>query len=113
MGCPCLSSTVNDPETCGKFTGARIDGKPLTKDQEYAASPGSAIIELKPACLETLRVGEHALTAEFSDGKADAGFTILASAGVSLPQTGDSSNLPLFALIGLPARVGPGVMMKR
>ena len=93
--------------------GLQVDGKPLTIDKEYTASRGSVIIELKPTYLETLSVGEHTLTAEFTDGKADAKFTIQASAVVSLPQTGDKNNVLIYALIGLIAIAGIGLITKK
>ena len=54
-------------------------------------------------------MGEHTIQAEFTDGKAEAKFTIQASAGISLPQTGDSSNALIYALIGLIALSGLGL----
>ena len=82
-------------------------------ENRYTASRGSVIIELKPTFLETLSVGEHTLTAEFTDGKADAKFTIQASAVVSLPQTGDKNNVLIYALIGLLAIAGIGLTIKK
>ena len=108
-----IKNSGDDRETYGKFVGLQVDGKPLTIDKEYTASRGSVIIELKPTYLETLSVGEHTLTAEFTDGKADAKFTIQASAVVNLPQTGDKNNVFIYALIGLIALSGIGLMMKR
>ena len=63
--------------------------------------------------LRFLKCGEKRKNRNGVPATADAKFTIQASVVINLPQTGDSSNLPLFALIGLPARAGPGVMMKR
>ena len=82
-------------------------------ENRYTASRGSVIIELKPTFLETLSVGEHTIQAEFTDGKADAKFTIQASAVVSLPQTGDKNNVLIYALIGVIALAGLETMMKK
>ena len=70
---------------------------------------------MKSTYLETLSVGEHTLTAEFTDGKADAKFTVAASTVNlgSLPQTGDSSNVLIYALIGLIALSGFGLTIKK
>ena len=68
-----VKNSGDDSETFRNFKGVKVDGKPLTNGQQYGASRGSVVIKLKPVCLETLSVGEHALTAEFKDGRAEAG----------------------------------------
>ncbi len=84
-------------------------------ENRYTASRGSVIIELKPTYLETLIVGEHTIQAEFTDGKADAKFTVAASTVNlgSLPQTGDKNNVLIYALIGLIALSGLGLTIKK
>ena len=104
----------NDKETLRKFTGIRVDGRPVPTEY-YTASPGSVKIELKPAFLETLSVGEHKLTAEFTDGTSDARFTVTAGtvSPESLPQTGDGNSVFVHLFAGLLAIAGLGLMMKK
>ena len=103
----------DDSKTFSNFAGAKVDGKQLARDKEYKASRGSVFIELQSTYLETLSVGEHTLTAEFTDGKADAKFTVAKGAPVNLPQTGDGSNVFIYALIGLLALSGLGLVIKK
>ncbi|MBR0420316.1 MAG: hypothetical protein IJI66_14235, partial [Erysipelotrichaceae bacterium] len=49
-----------------------VDGKKLTKDEDYTAAAGSVEITLKASYLQTLSVGEHTLTAMFDDVRAPA-----------------------------------------
>ena len=82
-------------------------------DKDYKKSSGSVIIELKPTFLETLSVGEHTLTAEFTDGKADAKFTVAKGTPINLPQTGDGSNVFIHVFVGLLAIAGLGLVIKK
>ena len=59
---------VNDEKTYEEFNGVLVDGKAI-KSTDYTAESGSVIITLKPEFLETLSVGEHTLTAMFTDGE--------------------------------------------
>jgi len=66
---PCtftLKRTTNDETSFGHFIGILIDDKEVDPEN-YAASPGSVIIEPKPAFLETLSPGWHTITALFDD----------------------------------------------
>lgn len=60
------------------FQSASVDGKPLTKDEDYTATEGSVVITLSPAYLNTLPTGEHTLTAQFDDVSepASASFSV-------------------------------------
>lgn len=58
------------------FTSASMDGKELTRDQDYVATEGSVVITLKASYLEGLSTGEHTLTATFDDGAVDATLTV-------------------------------------
>lgn len=58
---------VNDSKTFDAFVGVKVDGNELS-ESSYTAKAGSVIITLKPSYLDTLSVGEHTLTALFSDG---------------------------------------------
>ena len=70
--------STNDDTTYSHFTGIQVDGADVD-ESNYTAEPGSVVIKLKPAYLETLAAGEHTLTALFDDGNsASAKFTIVA-----------------------------------
>ena len=58
------------------FTSASMDGKELTRDQDYVATEGSVVITLKASYLEGLSTGEHTLTATFDDGSVDAALAV-------------------------------------
>ena len=86
-------------DTCfDHFTGVLIDGKPLEKDVDYTAAKGSVVITLKAAALEKLSVGEHTVTIDFDDGKAETKLTVKAASQYdpTSPQTGDNSHLDLW-----------------
>ncbi|SEO71331.1 Ig-like domain-containing protein [Denitrobacterium detoxificans] len=71
--------SVDDDATFSHFTGIQVDGEDVDA-ANYTAEPGSVIVKLKPAYLETLAVGEHTLTAMFDDaGSVDARFEVLAA----------------------------------
>jgi LPXTG-motif cell wall-anchored protein len=108
-----FKNSRDDSKTFLNFSGAQVDGNPLTRDKEYTASPGSVIIELKSTYLETLSVGEHTLTAEFTDGTAEAKFTVAKGEPINLPQTGDKNNVLIYALIGLIALSGLSLVIKK
>ena len=61
-----LKRTSNDETSFGHFIGILIDDKEVDPEN-YTASPGSVIIELKSAFLETLSPGWHTITALFDD----------------------------------------------
>ena len=63
--------------------------------------------------LRFLKCGEKRKNRNGVPATADAKFTIQASVVINLPQTGDSSNLPLFALAGILAIAGIGLMMMK
>ena len=68
---------TDDELTYGHFVRALVDNTEIDPSK-YKKSSGSIKIELLPSYLETLAVGEHTLTAVFSEGKnATATFTIL------------------------------------
>lgn len=74
-----LSFTVKrsreDQLTYGKFTAAEVDGAALTSAQADTEQ-GSLILRLKPAYLDTLSLGSHTVKFVFSDGAAEASFTV-------------------------------------
>ena len=93
--------SVDDSVTFSHFTGIQVDGKDVDP-ADYTAEPGSVVVKLKPAYLESLAVGEHTLTAMFDDaGNVDASFEVLgapaARGSAALAKTGDSTPAALFA----------------
>ncbi len=108
-----IKNTGDDSQTFIKFTGIKIDGKRVTREN-FEKEKGSVIIKLKANYLETLKLGEHKLTAEFEDGLADTKFTVVERLvdPDGLPQTGDNSHLLIYALAGVIALTGL-VLMKR
>ncbi len=59
----------------GKFTGVKIDGVLIDKDN-YEAASGSTIITLKADFLKTLSAGLHKLTVVYIDGECSTDFNI-------------------------------------
>lgn len=102
--------SVDDGVTFSHFTGIQVDGKDVDA-ANYTAEPGSVIVKLKPAYLETLAVGEHTLTAMFDDaGNVDARFEVLAApaakgaaskANSASAKTGDAMPVALLASLAV------------
>jgi hypothetical protein len=86
---------VDDDATFGHFAGVRVDGVELA-EESFDAHKGSVVVDLKPAFLETLAVGDHTVTALFDDGEgADATFSVLAAPDEPVDPadpTGDSAD---------------------
>ncbi len=61
----------DDDETYELFKEVQADGKTVAA-ANYTAKPGSVVIELKPAYLETLAEGTHTVKAVMEDGSAEA-----------------------------------------
>ena len=96
------------------FDGLRMDGAD-PGEGNHTETPGSVVITLKAAYLDSLPAGSHTLTALFADGSAQLTLTkpvasatvppSMAGAGMSdvsgkvwkFPKTGDSSPLGLWA----------------
>jgi hypothetical protein len=57
--------------------GAAVPAKDASGRMNWTARKGSVIIELQPAYLDTLSVGEHMITVVFDDGESSAMFKIL------------------------------------
>lgn len=68
-----LSFQSNGPYT--QFVGVRVDGVLLQADQ-YISFDRGTVVNLQPAYLETLAVGEHSITILFTDEEATATFHI-------------------------------------
>ena len=74
--------------TFSHFTGIRIDGKDVSKDN-YQAKSGSVIVTLNESYLKTLSAGEHTLDIMFDDAPSvRTTFTIVAA---QVPSTGESA----------------------
>ena len=99
-----------------KFTGIEVDGKAVDKNN-YTAVSGSTVITLKPEYLETLSVGAHTLTVQYTDGEASCEFTIVKKLAegtdndTQTPETGDNNNMALWITLMFIAACGlTGVM---
>ena len=106
--------SINDPVTYSHFTGVLVDGRAI-KSSDYDAEPGSVIVHLKPAFLETLSVGRHTLTALFDDGN-DVTVVFYIKVPGTGPNTGDPmSMLPIFAMLGaaLASIAGAAIVRKK
>lgn len=100
--------SVDDNVAFSHFTGIQVDGKDVDA-ADYTAEPGSVIVKLKPAYLESLAVGEHTLTAMFDDAdNVDASFEVLAApatkgaaskANAAAAKTGDTMPVALLATL--------------
>nr|MCR4609977.1 InlB B-repeat-containing protein [Eubacterium sp.] len=72
-----IKGNVDDEDTCDNCTGVKGDGKDIASSL-YKKYKGSVIIEVDPAYLETLEVGEHVLSVSFSDADpVDVRFTVV------------------------------------
>ena len=85
-----FKSTENDASTFDHFKGVEVDGKAVPeKDNSgrvnWTAKRGSVIIELQPAFLDTLSVGEHLIKVIFDDGESSAIFKILEAIATPTP----------------------------
>ena len=77
-----------EPMTFSHFTGIRVDGKDVSKDN-YQAKSGSVIVTLNESYLKTLSAGEHTLDIMFDDAPSvRTTFTIVAA---QVPSTGESA----------------------
>ena len=93
-----------------KFTGVKVDGK-LIDRENYTAKSGSTIVTLSKDYLATLSVGTHTLTVVFNDGECSTNFMVKAASdnnpGTAVtpdnttnnPQTGDHSGIVLAVAV--------------
>lgn len=87
--------TVDDEMTFGRFIKVLVDGEEIGSGN-YTAVSGSAVITFSPEYLDSLETGDHTVTVVFTDGSAEAPFSVRGS-GLG-PFTGDTSNLLLWAV---------------
>jgi internalin A len=90
------------------FQGLMMDGNMVDPD-DYDARPGSTIITLHDDYLDTLPIGEHQIRALFTDGYAQAPFTVAQELDPNMPVTGDNDALELFGAIGVLATMALAV----
>ena len=98
-----------------KFVSVKVDGA-VVAASNYIAEEGSTIIKLKPAYLETLKLGKHSIEILSADGSASTYFTINAKSDSTSPKTGDNSNMFLWItllFISSGALVGTAVYGKK
>ena len=116
----------DDRWTYRLFTGIRVDGAPVSA---YSKAPGSIILTLHPAYLDSLSVGYHTLAVYFTDGEATADFLILPAGGSyynnstserytyvppsNVPRTGDESNLALWGALAIVSAAGIALLIVR
>ena len=102
--------TVRADGVFSKFTGVKVDGK-LIDRENYTAKSGSTIVTLSKDYLATLSVGTHTLTVVFNDGECSTNFMVKAASdnnpGTAVtpdnttnnPQTGDHSGIVLAVVV--------------
>ena len=102
--------TVRADGVFSKFTGVKVDGK-LIDRENYTAKSGSPIVTLSKDYLATLSVGTHTLTVVFNDGECSTNFMVKAASdnnpGTAVtpdnttnnPQTGDHSGIVLAVVV--------------
>ena len=72
-----VKRSVGDEQTYSLYAGAKMDGTDLPEGSSSAA-PGSLVLTLKAAYLDTLKEGKHVVGIAFEDGEAEAAVTIVA-----------------------------------
>ncbi len=104
--------STEDEETFNRFKGIMVDGEKV-ENSNYVKESGSVILKLNPEYMETLKTGDHTLTAVFEDGSAKASFKVLpagsknggngnksdGSNGTSGVKTGDAANLLFWEIL--------------
>ena len=83
-----------------EFKKVLVDGKEL-KDTDYDIKSGSTILTLKPSFLDTLSAGKHQICLEFNNGTIEAYFTVKVKETTTVPETGEQTNLYLWAMLAI------------
>lgn len=81
-----------------EFKKVLVDGKEL-KDTNYDIKSGSTILTLKSSFLDTLSAGKHQICLEFNNGTIEAYFTVKVKETTTVPETGEQTNLYLWAML--------------
>ena len=92
-----VKCSINDSQTFSKFVSAKVDGSDLS-DENCEKAPGSLILTIKSAYLDTLSTGSHNIEITFADGTATAAINI-AKAPAPVPKTGETDSP--FTFIGI------------
>ena len=83
-----------------EFKKVLVDGKEL-KDTNYDIKSGSTILTLKSSFLDTLSAGKHQICLEFNNGTIEAYFTVKVKETTTVPETGEQTNLYLWAMLAI------------
>ncbi len=85
------------------FESVAVDGKTLTRNADYDATNNGTTLSFRAAYLDTLALGEHDVTANFSGGRV-VETTLTISDSPSVPNTGNSTKTinGAVAIMGLP-----------
>lgn len=83
-----------------EFEKVLVDGKEL-KDTNYDIKSGSTIVTLKSSFLDTLSAGKHQICLEFNNGTIEAYFTVKVKETTTVPETGEQTNLYLWAMLAI------------
>ena len=83
-----------------EFKKVLEDGKEL-KDTNYDIKSGSTIVTLKSSFLDTLSAGKHQIRLEFNNGTIEAYFTVKVKETTTVPETGEQTNLYLWAMLAI------------
>ena len=83
-----------------EFKKVLVDGKEL-KDTDYDIKSGSTIVTLKSSFLDTLSAGKHQIRLEFNNGTIEAYFTVKVKETTTVPETGEQTNLYLWAMLAI------------
>lgn len=94
-----VKCSINDSQTFSKFVSAKVDGSDLS-DENCEKTPGSLILTIKSAYLDTLSTGSHNIEITFADGTATAAINI-AKAPAPVPKTGENDSPLIFIGITL------------
>ncbi|QUN12726.1 LPXTG cell wall anchor domain-containing protein [Clostridium sp. C1] len=83
-----------------EFKKVLVDGKEL-EDTNYDIKSGSTILTLKSSFLDTLSAGKHQICLEFNNGTIEAYFTVKVKETTTVPETGEQTNLYLWAMLAI------------
>lgn len=83
-----------------EFKKVLVDGKEL-KDTNYDIKSGSTILTLKSSFLDTLSAGKYQICLEFNNGTIEAYFTVKVKETTTVPETGEQTNLYLWAMLAI------------
>ena len=94
-----------------EFKKVLVDGKEL-EDTNYDIKSGSTILTLKSSFLDTLSAGKHQICLEFNNGTIEAYFTVKVKETTTVPETGEQTNLYLWAMLAIASSASILVLRK-